>query len=86
MTKKFVTAECFPLGEILVEEMKARGMTVLQLAQTSGICPDRLSEILEQDRTAFLSEIGYLARAFGLSEMLLANLQLAYLKWKKAKP
>lgn len=67
-------AERFPVGGFIVEEMAARGWSMLDLSSRSGLTEERLEDILVGSPVTAV-ESTMLGTAFGVSGELFSNLQ-----------
>lgn len=65
-------------GEILQEEMEARGISINFLARALRVPPSRVDEIVKCRRSVSAETALRLARFFGTSAQLWLNLQSAY--------
>jgi HTH-type transcriptional regulator/antitoxin HigA len=74
----FTAAEVFPPGELLREELEARGWTQADLAEILGRPPRLVSEIIRGKRSITPETAKGLAEALGTSPQLWMNLESAY--------
>lgn len=79
MNKKVITPfEATHPGEMIKDELVARGMTQKQLAAETGIQPSVLSEVINGKRNVSLSMAVALDKAFGIPADIWMNLQTNY--------
>src|SRR6266508_7021001 len=71
-------AEVFPPGEILKEELEARGWTQMDLAEIIGRHPNTVNEIVAGKRGISPETARALAAALGTSPELWMNLDAIY--------
>ena len=74
-------AEGFHPSEYLVEEMEARGWTVGDLAERSGLTVAGLTEVIERRVHVTTPIAKALAQAFGTSHEMWLNLNNQYEAW-----
>lgn len=77
-----VSAEVFPPGEFIKEEIEARNWTQNDLAEMLGLIPRLVSEIIAGKRSITPNTAKRLADAFGTSAQLWMNLDRAYQRGK----
>lgn len=73
---------CTRVGDYIVEEMQARGLSPLDLAGLSGINPIVLGAVIAGEERVSLEIAEGLARAFGTSVDYWLRLQIAYDEWE----
>ena len=78
MTVTHTTAEAFPPGEYLRDELEARGWTVSELAEIIGQPVLVVSEILDAKKPITADTASSLSEALGTSAELWLNLQTMY--------
>lgn len=75
---RFIAAEVFPPGEVLKEELEARGWTQLDLGEILGRPPRVVNEIITGKRGITPETAKGLADAFGTSPQFWMNLESAW--------
>src|SRR5258708_40362687 len=75
---RFTAAEVFPPGEVLKEELEARGWTQLDLGEILGRPPRVVNEIIAGKRGITPETAKGLADAFGTSPQFWMNLESAW--------
>ncbi len=78
MTVTHTTAEAFPPGEYLRDELEERGWTVTELAEIIGQPVLVVSEILDAKKPITADTASSLSEALGTSAELWLNLQTMY--------
>ena len=78
MSRQFVPAEVFPPGEILREELEARGWSQGDLAKILGRPLQTVNAIINGKKEITPMTAVGLAAAFGTSPELWVNLEAAY--------
>ena len=78
MTVTHTTAEAFPPGEYLRDELEERGWTVSELAEIIGQPVLVVSEILDAKKPLTADTASSLSEALGTSAELWLNLQTIY--------
>ena len=78
MTVTDTTAEAFPPGEYLRDELEERGWTVTELAEIIGQPVLVVSEILDAKKPITADTASSLSEALGTSAELWLNLQTMY--------
>jgi HTH-type transcriptional regulator/antitoxin HigA len=73
-----IPAEVFPPGELLRDELEARGWTQTEFAEIIGRPPRVVNEIISGKRSVTPETARELAAAFGTSAQLWMNLESAY--------
>jgi HTH-type transcriptional regulator/antitoxin HigA len=76
--KVFVPAQPFPPGDYLQDELDARGWTVDDLAEVTGITPRQIFNILKAKSGVTAESAKAFADAFGQEAQTWMNLQVAY--------
>jgi plasmid maintenance system antidote protein VapI len=84
------TAEAYPLGTHLAEELRERHMTAADLAKAACMNPSRVQAILDGAKVTY-TEADLIGRQLLVPTSLLLNLQMAWIQWqgkqqKGAKP
>lgn len=89
MTKKVITrrvpAEVFPPGELIREELEARGWTQIDLAEILGRPQKLVSDIVLGKRAVTPETAKGLGDAFGVDPQFFLNLEGAYQLWRVGK-
>ncbi|HWQ69051.1 MAG TPA: helix-turn-helix domain-containing protein [Patescibacteria group bacterium] len=89
MTEKITThrvpAEVFPPGELIREELEARGWTQTDLAEILGRPLKLVSDIILGKRTITPETAKGLGDAFGVDPQFFLNLESAYQLWRVGK-
>ena len=99
MSKEFIGAQGFPVGEYIDEELKERGWTTRDCAERMGgdVAVDMLTLDLHlavlsapeghgiHDATMSQETADGLSRAFGTSAELWMNLDRSYHRWRAAR-
>jgi HTH-type transcriptional regulator/antitoxin HigA len=76
-------AEVFRPGEYVRDELIARGWTVDDLADKSGLMRQTLESLIREDHEPMTQEIAEgLSRALGTSVVIWLNMDRYYTKWK----
>jgi HTH-type transcriptional regulator/antitoxin HigA len=78
-------AEAFPPGEILRDELEARGWTQDVLAEITGIPGSAISNIVNGKRAISVDIASSLAAAFGTTAQFWMNLETSYQLWMETK-
>ncbi|MGH9682279.1 MAG: HigA family addiction module antitoxin [Candidatus Acidiferrales bacterium] len=78
-------AEAFPPGEILKDELEARGWTQDTLAEITGIPGSVISNIVNGKRAISVEIASSLASALGTSAQLWMNLETSYQLWMETR-
>lgn len=78
MSTNLIPAEVFPPGEILREELEARGWSQADLAAILGRPPRLISEVISGKRTITPETAQGLGDAFGIDPQFWLNLESAY--------
>ena len=80
-----VPAELFPAGELLADELDARGWTQAEFAEILGRPAQFVSEIVSGKKEITRQSAAQIGAALGTSAELWLNLQDAYLLWKQSQ-
>ncbi len=80
------TAEAFPPGEYIKDEMTARGWSQRQLAEALGRSEPKVSEIINGKRAITTRTANELAAAFGTSAEVWLNLETRWRLWRDRVP
>lgn len=75
-------AEIFPPGEFIEEELEARGLSQVELAEIIGRTPAFVNELIKAKRGITPETAKALGNAFGSSPQYWMNLESAYQLWK----
>lgn len=78
-------AEAFPAGEILADELEARGWTQADFADVLGRPAQFVSEIVSGKKEITRESAAQIAAALGTTPEFWLNLQDSYLLWKHAE-
>lgn len=78
-------AEAFPPGEIIKDELEARGWTQDTLAEITGIPGSAISNVINGKRAISVEIASSLAAAFGTSAQLWMNLETSYQLWVETR-
>src|SRR6266536_2027805 len=79
------TAEAFPAGEFLAEELEARGWTQAEFADILGRPAQFVSEIIAGKKEITRESAAQIGAALGTSAEMWLNLQDAYFLWRQAQ-
>lgn len=77
--------ECWPVPHFVEEELEARGTPLKSFLDVVGIAADRWAILKTGDKGLLLSECQRIAGALGVSIEFIANLNMSYGRWRKAK-
>ncbi|BAU97290.1 HTH-type transcriptional regulator [Corynebacterium suranareeae] len=80
-----IAAELFPVGELLAEELDARGWTQSDFAEVLGRPAQFVSEILSGKKEITRESASQIGAALGTSTELWLNLQDSYFLWKQSQ-
>ena len=80
-----VLAMAFPVGEILADELEARGWSQAELAQIISRPKQFVSEIITGKKELTRESAAQIAAAFGTSPEFWLNIQNTYYLWKQAQ-
>jgi HTH-type transcriptional regulator/antitoxin HigA len=80
-----VLAEIFPVGEILADELEARGWTQAEFAEILGRPPQFVSEIISGKKEITRESATQIAAAFGTSPEMWLAMQDRYYLWRQAQ-
>ena len=78
-------AEVFPVGEILADELEARGWTQTEFAEILGRPPQFVSEIISGKKEITRDSATQIAAAFGTSPEMWLTMQDKYYLWRQAQ-
>lgn len=78
-------AEAFPVGELLADELEARGLTRAEFAEILGRPPQFVSEILSGKKELTRESAAQIGAALGTSAELWLNLQDTYHLWVQGR-
>lgn len=78
-------AEAFPPGEILKDELEARGWTQDVLAEITNISAPVISNVINGKRAISVDIASSLAAAFGTTAQFWMNLETSYQLWMETK-
>lgn len=79
------TAEAFPVGEHLLDELEERGWTQAEFAEILGRPPQVISEIVSGRKEITRESAAQIAAALGTSPQYWLNLQDQYHLWRQAQ-
>ncbi|APT91654.1 hypothetical protein CPHO_00470 [Corynebacterium phocae] len=79
-----ISAELFPAGEILADELDARGWTQSEFAEVLGRPAQFVSEIISGKKEITRESATQIGAALGTSAEFWLNLQDSYLLWKQS--
>lgn len=74
----YIPSEATHVGEYIFDEMEARGMTQKELAETIGISPSFLNEIIKGKRSMNAEIAVNLEKIWGTKAYVWMNLQAQY--------
>lgn len=80
-----IAAELFPAGEILADELDARGWTQADFAEVLGRPAQFVSEIISGKKEITRESAAQIGAALGTSAEFWLNLQDSYLLWKQSQ-
>ncbi len=80
-----LAAELFPAGEILADELEARGWTQADFAEVLGRPAQFVSEIISGKKEITRESAAQIGAALGTSAEFWLNLQDSYLLWKQSQ-
>ncbi|MCQ9351724.1 HigA family addiction module antitoxin [Corynebacterium sp. 153RC1] len=80
-----IAAELFPAGEILADELEARGWTQTDFAEVLGRPTQFVSEIISGKKEITRESAAQIGAALGTSAEFWLNLQNSYLLWKQSQ-
>lgn len=80
-----MAAELFPAGELLAEELEARGWSQADFAEVLGRPAQFVSEVISGKKEITRESAAQIAVALGTSAEFWLNLQDSYLLWKQAQ-
>ena len=78
--------EQWPAAYFLKEELEARGIPIQSFLDVICMDKKRWDSLLSGEKGLVLSECERIAGALGVSTEFIANLNLAYRRWKEAQP
>lgn len=84
--KNYTPAEVFPPGELLKDELEARGWSQADLAEILGRPPRLVSEIIGGKRAISPETAQGLGDAFGVDPQYWLNLESAWQLWRAPQP
>lgn len=76
-------AEVFPVGELLAEELNARGLSLAQFAENAGLPAELVSGVISGKKALTKESAAQLGAALGTSGDMWLNLQDSYLLSKE---
>lgn len=80
-----IAAELFPAGEILADELEARGWTQADFAEVLGRPAQFVSEVISGKKEITRESAAQIGAALGTTAELWLNLQDSYLLWKQSQ-
>ena len=80
-----IAAELFPAGEILADELDARGWTQADFAEVLGRPAQFVSEIISGKKEITRESAAQIGAALGTSAEFWLNMQDSYLLWKQSQ-
>jgi len=80
--QKVISAEAFPPGEFLREELEARGWTQLDLAEILGVTPGHINDVIRGKASITPEMAKALGTAFDVDPQYWMNLESIYQLWR----
>jgi len=84
-TRKQASPEVFHPGELVADELEARGWSLADLAKAARLSAGYLNEVVAGKRSVTPETARGLAKAFGTDAQIWMNLENAYQEWIAAR-